>query len=168
MDFGNLGETLSKKYGPLPGYAWVGIGAVGIAVLVKLRGGSGTPAAPLADAVPATNDGSGTDGGGGGGGGLTPDPSAVLPTSVPPDSTTTPVGPSQPPPDTTTVSPHVVQATPSPSINPSLPAPELPAGSNIPNTATHPQEAPPGTIGSVPIQNTPPGSNAHQPGMQLD
>lgn len=84
----DIGGTLSKHYGPLPGYAWVGIGGLSIAILVKLRGGSASPsAADLGAAAPASDGslGAGDSGGGGGGATFTPDsgvatdPSALFP-----------------------------------------------------------------------------------------
>lgn len=75
-----LAETLTRKYGPLPGYAWAGIGGLGIAAVAHFSSKKTAPPAGNVTLTPATNGdllGSGYDSGGGGGGGgfdLPPNP----------------------------------------------------------------------------------------------
>lgn len=49
--------------------------------------------------------------------------------------------------------------------NPTLPDPYVQPNAPIPGTSSHPQDT---GGGGAPILNTPPGSNAHQPGFQLN
>lgn len=77
MNLANLKETLTHKYGPLPGYAWAGIGAGLIVAVGLLRGKKGSATDTGAVTLTPVSDGSlGMDGSGGGGGGF--DPSAGL------------------------------------------------------------------------------------------
>jgi len=86
----DLKETLTHKYGPLPGYAWVGIGAVGILLAARLHKSGAAPGnvtlQPASDGAGVTGpDLGGLDGGGGGGFGADPgtgDGSAVPPPSI--------------------------------------------------------------------------------------
>lgn len=72
----------TRKVGPLPVIAWVGIGVGGFVVFRLLTGGSssGNAASPGTGALPAF-DGSGTDAGGGGG--TTTTPPAPVPNPLP-------------------------------------------------------------------------------------
>lgn len=69
MDIDNLKETLTKKYGPLPGYAWVGIGAGGLVLVTKLSKGKGAGTGPV-NVSPLSAGGAEPGGSAGGGGGV--------------------------------------------------------------------------------------------------
>jgi len=63
FDASNIEESLTKKIGGLPGFAWVGIGVAAVFLYKKYKGGSSTSttaAAPLADATTTPSDASST------------------------------------------------------------------------------------------------------------
>lgn len=62
-------------------------------------------------------------------------------------------------------SPTSISTPNQPYYNPALPVPTLPPNAPIPGTSSHPQDT---GGGGAPILNTPPGSNAHQPGFQIE
>lgn len=191
--FENLGETLSKKYGPLPGYAWVGIGGAGIAIVAKL--GSKKKTSGNVTLTPASNGellGSGLDGGGGGGGAsLPPDmqtdpglywpvPSAPVGTepyvtaSASPDFHTDPLNLYDPAQAASLVSAHVgslAAGTASPDVRTAAavvasqpPVSGLAVNAPVLEVASHPQAG----AASAPALNTPAvGVNARRPGFQL-
>lgn len=194
--FENLGETLSKKYGPLPGYAWVGIGGAGIAIVAKL--GSKKNATGNVTLTPASNGellGSGLDGGGGGGGGfqLPPDmqtdpglywpvPSAPPGTEpfTPTTTTTTtvhtdPLNPYDPAQAAALVSAHVgslAAGTASPEVRTAAAiVASQPPVSGLPVNAPVLEVAshPEAGAASAPALNTPAvGVNARRPGFQIE
>lgn len=192
----DLKETLTHKYGPLPGYAWVGIGAGALVLVAKLKKPA-TASGPVT-LTPASNGsilGSGDLGGGGGG----LDPGAGLSGSdgllgvLPTTGYTVAAAPAESQP--LILTPTNVQTAPTPSLDPVAAANlvsahlgSIAAGHATPEQAqavaivasqppipSLPVNAPvPGTeshpnagTASAPILNTPPNSNVHRPGFQL-
>lgn len=79
MNLGNVSEALTRKYGPLPGYAWAGIGSIAIVLVLRHAGGASASSAPAFLTTPPSAAVTGADAlgaGGGGGDGSTPDPNA--------------------------------------------------------------------------------------------
>lgn len=81
----------TRKLGPLPVVAWVGIGVGGLVVFHLLTGGgSGSSAASPTSGAPIPGDGAGIDGGGSSGGsGTITTPPTPVPTPTPGGTATT-------------------------------------------------------------------------------
>ncbi len=105
MNLDRIKKALTRKLGPLPAWAWLGIGAVGLLVWRHFHpgaaagGGAALPSTPADSGsgfLPADN---GT--GGGGGGGLPPPDNTPLPSTAPPPpfDTLPPLPPDVLPPD---------------------------------------------------------------------
>ncbi len=160
MELANVGEALTRKYGPLPGYAWAGIGALGLVVILRHSSSSGSSSSPAFLTTPPQSGVTSPDsGGGGGGGGFDTGSDGGTTGDTPPSIIDV-----TPPPAPASADPHITTATTAPPYDANLPVPTLPAYAPIPGTSSHP-----GSVGGgAPILNTPPGSNIHRPGLQLE
>lgn len=74
MNAGDIKEALTHKYGPLPGYAWAGIGAAAIVLVASRRSSSSAGTGPSFLTTPPAGAIAGGDfaGAGGGAGGVDP------------------------------------------------------------------------------------------------
>jgi hypothetical protein len=81
----DIGETLQRKIGPLPVWAWGGVVGGGLLIAKTLTGGGGGASSPFVQplaggaqgAIDFADDVGSSGGGGGGGGGSTPAPNPV-------------------------------------------------------------------------------------------